>query len=125
MEETKTLRVRARGTASVPDFARLERGQSRGFIGRKMVPDPATGLATWQPTDEVVELPNEPPYAAEYLKALRDGDLWAADEATARACGQKVNDEGKTVPAVVFDPTYGGAVKSALQKLPATPGKES
>jgi hypothetical protein len=59
-----------------------------------------------------------------------DGDLWPADEETARACGMRFDEQQKTnVPWVVFDPTFGGAVpaktKNALQQMPAAPAKES
>ena len=37
---------------------------------------------------------------AEYVKACKDGDLYAADEATAKACG------------VSFDPTFGALAKA-------------
>jgi hypothetical protein len=49
-------------------------------------------LWAWVPTGEVEEVrPHN-----DLIKACKDGDLWAADEATALVCG------------VAFDPTFGG-----------------
>lgn len=84
----KTLRFRARGASLVQNFEKLEAG-IKTFVGRKYV-EPSPGLWGFAPTgDEVV------PYRAEYVKACKDGDLYAADEATASACG------------VEFDSTFG------------------
>lgn len=76
----KKLRVKARGTAMVCDYAALDAG-GRRFIGRTY--DPTLGPAGGWPAAGVVEVP----YRAEYAKAVRDGDLEAADEATALLCG--------------------------------------
>lgn len=104
----KKLRVLARGTAMVFDLERHEAGVRR-FIGRKhdrtlgavFVERDHTGVDNqhrqggW-PASHHPREPDEVPYRAEYLFAIRDGDLWPADKATADICG------------VPFDPTFGG-----------------
>lgn len=100
----KKLRVLARGTAMVFDLERHEAGVRR-FVGRKH--DRTLGAAFrdetgaemrqggWPPShhpDEADELP----YRAEYVQAVKDGDLWAADTETAALCGVK------------FDADFGG-----------------
>lgn len=98
-----TLSFRARGTALVQNHARLEAG-IKAFVGRKFV-EVSPGVWGFAPTGqaETVE------YAAEYVKACADGDLWPADQATADACG------------VPLDPTFGEPV---LAKKPAAPSAE-
>lgn len=81
---TTMLRVRARGDASVPNFERLEQGVNC-FIGRDFK-EVEPGKHAFVPNDKVEEVPSR----AEYLKALRDGDLEAADRATAEAAGIKL-----------------------------------
>lgn len=83
------LRFRARGTALVQNFERLEAG-IKCFIGRKYT-EVAPGEYAFVPTDSDETVP----YRHEYAKACRDGDLYPADEATAAKCG------------VPFDPTFG------------------
>lgn len=85
----KTLKFRARGTALCQDFERLEHAVRR-YIGRKFQ-EVETGSFGFVPTGEAEEVP----YRHEYVKACKDGDLYAADEATAAACG------------VEFDPHFG------------------
>jgi hypothetical protein len=85
----KKLRFRARGTALVQNHERLEAG-IKSFIGRKFVQLDAEQWG-FDPTGKDEEVA----YRAEYVKACKDGDLYPADEATARACG------------VSFDPTFG------------------
>jgi hypothetical protein len=106
MPDPKTLRVLASGSAMVTDFEAQENpyGFTKRFIGRthdaqagEEILDPATKQKVRQggfraTIGEVVELPNR----FEYRQALKHGDLWAADEATAAAAG------------VAFDRTYGG-----------------
>jgi hypothetical protein len=48
--------------------------------------------------------PQVVPARGEYLLACRDGDLWAADQATADYCGVK------------FDPTFGGEREAPAAK---------
>lgn len=88
---SKKLRFRARGSALVQDFERLEAGVKR-FVGRKYV-EVEPGVWGFQPTGKDEEVP----LRAEYMKACREGDLWPADAATAARCG------------VPFDPNFGAA----------------
>mgnify|MGYP001609525648 CR=1 FL=1 len=85
------LLVRARGTASVPDILAMEAGMKR-FIGRRPVYDfgPDKVLA-FVPTNENQEIPP----LFEYKRAVKEGELWAANQETAVECG------------VVFDPKFG------------------
>lgn len=86
----KTLSVRARGPRDgstdppmVQNHERLEAG-TNSFIGmayREVRP----GEYGFVVLDEVVKVPNR----AEYLHALRAGDLLPADQATAEAAGVK------------------------------------
>jgi hypothetical protein len=99
MGNPASLRFRARGTALVPNFE-YEAAGVRAFIGRKKV-EVQPGQLGFAPLDEAVETP----YRQEYVKACKDGDLWAADEATAKACGVK------------FDPAFGvKSEKKAAEK---------
>lgn len=81
---TTMLRVRARGDASVPNFERLEQGVNC-FIGRDFK-ELEPGKHAFVPNGETVEVPSR----AEYIKALRDGDLEPADQETAEAAGLKL-----------------------------------
>jgi hypothetical protein len=90
MAKAQSLRVKARGTALVPNYE-LEAAGIRAFVGRKFGPADEPGRFGFAPLDEAVEVPNR----AEYVKACTDGDLWAADEPTAKVCGVK------------FDSTFG------------------
>jgi hypothetical protein len=83
------LRFRARGSALVQNFERLEAG-IKSFVGRKYV-EVNPGEWGFKPTDQAEEVP----YRAEYAKACKDGCLYAADAETAAACG------------VSFDPSFG------------------
>lgn len=85
----KKLRFRARGTALVQNFEKLEAGV-KAFVGRKYV-EVEPGRWGFKPTGADEEVPHR----GEYLKACKDGDLYPADAATAAACG------------VSFDPTFG------------------
>lgn len=109
MDEPIKLRLLARGSAMFPDLKAMEAG-ARRFIGRRN--DPSLGNAGgWVPHVDAVEVDT---HFAEYQKAVRDGDLWPADEETARACN------------VEFDPKFGGeydelaaAEKAAADKAAA------
>lgn len=92
--QPKTLLVRARGNALVQSIESLN-ANPRKFIGRKWIE--ADGRHGSDVTGEDVEVRNR----AEYRACVREGSLWAADEATATECG------------VAFDPTF-GASKEAL-----------
>src|SRR4051794_32122943 len=98
-----TLKVLARGTAMVHAH---HREGVREYVGRTY--DPALGAAGgWPPSSTPVEIP----MVGEFILAPRDGDLWAADEATAKVAG------------VPFDPKYGGeyvqADKAEAELTPA------
>ena len=97
-----TLRLRARGAVLCAHYQAHANG-TRRFVGRRMdrtlghdEVNPETGQTVktggWPSTGEAEDVP----YCAEYVFAVRDGDVWAADEATAKICG------------VPFDPTFGG-----------------
>lgn len=85
----RMLRVRARGTASVPNYEAQEAG-TRRFIGRKYI-EVEPGQWGFAPTGETEEVPLQ----SDYLKAIKDGDLWPADRETADIAG------------VEFDATFG------------------
>lgn len=87
----KTLRFRARGTALAQHHEKLDAGIKK-FVGRQYL-QLEPGVWGFKPTGESEEVA----YRAEYVKACKDGDLWAADEATAAACG------------VPFDPHFGAS----------------
>lgn len=81
-----TLRVRARGTGLVQNYERLEASVNavNQFIGRKFEErKDRPGEYAFVPTDKIEEVP----YRAEYILALKSGDLEPADEATAKAAG--------------------------------------
>ena len=80
-----TLRFLARGTACVPDPHGAEASpQRRRMVGRKHA-EVSKGTWAWVPLESADELP----YHHDLIKAVRDEDLWAADEKTAAACGVK------------------------------------
>ncbi len=85
MTAPKTLRVRAR-RMGVQNFERLEAAvnPTNCFVGYRHEPDPERpGGFRFTPTNEVEELP----FRAEYIQALHNGDLEAADAETAKAAG--------------------------------------
>jgi hypothetical protein len=104
------LRVLPRGTARVPDYAALTGTRTNRFHGwvadktigakfidadskaemRHLVHVKKLGL------EHVIEIRMNDPHIGEYIRHLRDGDLWPADQETATRVGVK------------FDPTFGG-----------------
>ena len=80
MGHPQMLRFRAAGTALVPNFEHEAAG-IRSFIGRRKCISP-DGRLGFEPSGVA-----ECPFRAEYVKACKDGDLEAADEMTAKACG--------------------------------------
>ena len=77
------MKVFSSDSAMVADLQALSAG-ARRFIGRKH--DPNAGLAGgWA----VLDVPQEVPAIAEYILAVRHGDLLPADEETAKICGVK------------------------------------
>ncbi len=94
------LRFYARGTAHVSDFDALERPVPlRRFIGRKLQ-EVAPGRHAFVSTGQAHEVDGRP----EIIKAAKDGELWPADEATAKACG------------VEFDPKFGGEIAAPAEE---------
>lgn len=107
----KVLRVLARGTASAPIHSAHARGMAR-FVGRfddfelgtpfVAVDDNGIKTPSIMPARVCSAVPTEfaqdadPTEFTEQLLHLRQGDLWPADEATARMAG------------VPFDPEFGG-----------------
>lgn len=90
----KTLRVRASGTGCVQNHERLE-GGTNSFIGRKFQErKDLPGTYGFVPTNEIEEVP----YRAEYIHALKAGDLQPADKATADAAGVEFSTKA-TLPA--------------------------
>lgn len=85
-----------------PDYEAQD-ARVRRYVGRKLVlgeaykdaEDVDRRRAEFHPHDEAVQVP----YRHEYARAVRDGDLWAADEETAAFCG------------VQFDPDFGEGSK--------------
>lgn len=102
------LRVLPRGTAMVQDYGALVDAGDRRFHGWKFdttqgpeFVDKGDGKTKRhggfvRQTGAVVVIPPNSPYLTEYKRHLRDGDLWAADQATADAAG------------VPFEPQFGG-----------------
>lgn len=93
------LKFYARGTAQVTDPHAQERG-TRRCIGRRWQ-EVTTGRWAWVPTEK----PQETDYHADLVRACKDGDLWPADEATAKACG------------VGFDPDFGGERTQTIREF--------
>ena len=110
----KKLRVLARGAAMVFDYERHDAG-TRRFVGRRF--DGSLGAVFvdesgaqqrqggW-PASHSPANPDEIPHRADYVRALRDGDLWPADAETAAFVG------------VAFDPTFGGDYPSPRPSSP-------
>jgi hypothetical protein len=97
----ENLRFYCRGQALVADVHAQERGKRR-FVGRRWQ-EVLPGRWGFCPTEQ----PEELPYHHDLAKACRDGDLWAADEATAKACG------------VPFDPDFGGEMAETIKAFKA------
>jgi hypothetical protein len=109
-----TLRVRARDALLVQDHERLEAGVN-AFVGHRFVPRAdAPGQYGFKPTGGIVELP----YRAEYVLALRHGDLLPADEETAKVAGTTLAAAEAAAPTPAPAPV---APVSALVVLPAPP----
>ena len=102
------LRVLPRGGVLVPRHESIMSGQKQ-FIGRIYDPDHGDHggggfpVAASVGPDSPIEVPSVGKGAPQefelwqqYVREVRDGALWAADQATADACGVK------------FDPKFGG-----------------
>jgi hypothetical protein len=105
----KVLRVLPRGTAKVQDYGALLGNRVNRFHGWQ--PNVDIGALFVDPDDKqqkrnlvhvkrvgvehAIEISMSNPHVGEYIRHLRDGDLWPADQATATAIGLK------------FDPDFG------------------
>lgn len=99
----KKLRFRARGTALVQNHARLDAG-IKSFVGRKYTKVESEPGAEEQWGFAPTGADEEVAYASEYVRACKDGELYAADEETAKACGVK------------FDSNFGAAPEKPAAK---------
>lgn len=115
MPDVTKLRVLARGTGRVPDYQAQSAGIRR-FHGWKHDPklgpefvDPVTkqkkNHGGYVRQSDVVELP----VTTEYIRHLRVGDLWPADEATAQLVGRP------------FEPDFGGEHPSMAPEAKESP----
>lgn len=108
---TEKLRFLAKGTACVPDPHGTESTPQRRRIVGRTHKEVSPGTWAWVRKEK----PEELPFHHDLAKAVRDGDLWPADEASARACGVK------------FDPSFGGEFaqpKAEEKKEPAEPDEQ-
>jgi len=79
----KTLKVKAAHTALVQNYEAMDAGVRR-FIGRRL--DPSLGeCGGWVPKEEGEVIP----FRAEYVQAVKDGDLEVMDQESALLCGIK------------------------------------
>lgn len=106
---SEKLKFLARGTACVPDPHGADANPQRRRTVGKTHKEVKPGTWGWIPNDA----PDELLYHHDLAKAVKDGDLWAADEATAKACG------------VDFDPTFGGEDAKVGAKRAAEPLAEN
>jgi len=82
---TVLLKVKSSVNGLVTNYEAMG-GNARRYVGRSF--DPTSGPnGGWVLKTE----PEEIPYRAEYMQAIRDGDLIPADKATADYCGVKFN----------------------------------
>lgn len=88
----------------------------RGFVGMVFDRDAEHGVTPrdhgfWRPTIAGERVPR----CLEYMCAVIYGDLWAADQATADEVSRYAQLRGEA--PVVFDPTYGGELKTLTKWL--------
>jgi hypothetical protein len=94
------LHVLHRGRAMVQNHRKLADTGTKAFIGLAHDPkvghdilDPETGKPSglkqgaFLRLTEPTVIPGDDPHYPEYVRSLREGDLWAADQATADAAG--------------------------------------
>lgn len=79
------LKVRPVANVLVSDFEALNSGVRR-FVGRRF--DPSVGFV---PLDEDAEVP----FRAEYVQAVKAGELEPCDAETAKLCGVQLKSEAK------------------------------
>lgn len=99
------LRFLSKGTAFVQHYGAMKAGQRR-FHGWEHKPNIGAEYedggekrrhgAFAKRLGHIIEVPMSDPHVTEYIRHLRDGDLWPADEYTAQFSGRP------------FDPTFGG-----------------
>lgn len=113
MAKIATLKVRARANRHIMDLEAMAAG-ARRYVGRAYNPEhpertPKAMAAATSPVriDEPTAYDHRPhwprhpdgavekPARAEYVQAVKRGDLLAADEATAKLCGVKLADHDK------------------------------
>jgi hypothetical protein len=93
------LRVLSRGLAKVQDYRSLMEARTNRFVGWRwdgtLGPEFVDALSGEtkhhgghvKKVDEVTEIAADDPHREEYVRHLKDGDLWAADPETAQAAG--------------------------------------
>lgn len=100
------IRVRAKGAALCPDFDGLEREPPvRRYLGRQYA-EVTPGRWGFVPTSA----DDTTTKRTELARAMADGDLWPADEATAAWASETL---GKPVK---FDPTFGAPTTNTVDK---------
>ncbi len=112
MPDDDKIRVRARGTALCTDYDAADREPPlRRVLGRKYQ-EVTPGQFGWVPSGEDEVVRKRP----EVARAIADGDLYAADQATADWA------HSITRSVIEFDPTFGGSVSSqkAISETPKT-----
>jgi hypothetical protein len=112
----KQLRVLSRAGIIVLDVVHAQQTGARRYVGRKTItawkedelppgePSHIQSNTFLEPGDKPIphtaypriSTPSVVPADRYFIKAIKNGELWAADEETARICG------------VAFDPTFGG-----------------
>jgi hypothetical protein len=107
MSNRPRLRFLCRGTAQVAD-PNAQLNGNRRCIGRRWQ-EVVPGTWSWCPTDKA----DETDYHPDLVQACKEGDLWAADDATAKACG------------VAFDPTFGGETTQTIKDFKAQQSGEA
>jgi len=95
-----TISVRAKGLALVPNHDAFDAGVKRYIGWRYGEVAPGSGEYGFKKTDEAEVVSAR----QEHVRDVKEGALFAADQATAILCG------------VAFDSTYGGEVKPAPVK---------
>lgn len=104
------LIVLAKDSASVPHLEAIDAGVRR-FVGRKH--DMSVGTTGgFVPRPE----PEEVADRAEYRQAIKEGDLWAADAATAALCGVKFDPHFGDPPVASKPVTAAAAVAKRLDE---------
>lgn len=154
MPTLPSLKFLAKGTAMVPDYS-AQVGGVRRFHGyafdralgpQREVRNPLTGAPSGEGARPgggfvkqlglVVEIKATDPYLAEYIRHLRAGDLWPADEYTASfarqpfdaSFGGEHSDEAKAAAQRELDEARSLAAESAPKTptlmQPSTPAKK-